>query len=96
MRDPTPATPVDWVLLCTKSHRTQSAAPWLACLCTTHTRVAVLQNGIRLADRPFEVEALTGAIVAAGERHGLPTPLNTMALTRLRTISDAQAPDATA
>ena len=27
----------------------------------------------RLAGRAFEVEALTGAIVAAGERHGIPT-----------------------
>ncbi len=43
----------------------------------------------RLAGRPFEVEALTGAVVAAGERRGLPTPLNRMALTLLRAISDA-------
>jgi 2-dehydropantoate 2-reductase len=43
----------------------------------------------RLAGRPFEVEALTGAIVAAGERHHLPTPLNRMLLTLLRATSDA-------
>ena len=30
----------------------------------------------RLAGRKLEVEALTGAIVAAGERHGIATPLN--------------------
>ena len=30
----------------------------------------------RLAGRPFEADALTGAIVAAGERHGVATPLN--------------------
>jgi 2-dehydropantoate 2-reductase len=43
----------------------------------------------RLKGRPFEVEALTGAIVEAGERHRLPTPLNRMLLTLLRATSDA-------
>lgn len=38
--------PVEWVLLCTKTHQTESAAPWLARLCAPATRVAVLQNGI--------------------------------------------------
>src|ERR1700746_39983 len=44
--DPAQAEPVDWVLLCTKTHATASAAPWLKGLCTPSTRVAVLQNGI--------------------------------------------------
>jgi 2-dehydropantoate 2-reductase len=43
----------------------------------------------RLARRPLEVEALTGAIVAAGERHGIATPLNGALLTLLRAINDA-------
>lgn len=43
--------PVDWVLLCTKTHQTQSAAPWLARLCAAKTRVAVLQNGIGHVER---------------------------------------------
>jgi 2-dehydropantoate 2-reductase len=43
----------------------------------------------RLAGRPIEAEALTGAIVAAGERHGIATPLNRMLLTLLRAVSDA-------
>ncbi len=43
----------------------------------------------RLAGRPLEVEALTGAIVAAGERLGVPTPLNGALLTLLRAVSDA-------
>lgn len=43
----------------------------------------------RLSGRPFEFEALTGAVVAAGERHRIPTPLNGMLLTLLRAISDA-------
>jgi 2-dehydropantoate 2-reductase len=43
----------------------------------------------RLAGRQLEVEALTGAIVAAGERHGIATPLNKAMLTLLRAINDA-------
>ncbi len=42
----------------------------------------------RLGGRPLEVEALTGAIVAAGERHQVPTPLNLMLLTLLRATTD--------
>jgi 2-dehydropantoate 2-reductase len=42
----------------------------------------------RLGGRPLEVEALTGAIVAAGERHRVPTPLNRMLLTLLRATGD--------
>jgi 2-dehydropantoate 2-reductase len=42
----------------------------------------------RLAGRALEVEALTGAIVAAGERHGIATPLNRALLALLRAISD--------
>ena len=43
----------------------------------------------RLAGRPFEVEALTGAIVKTGERYGIATPLNGLLLTLLRAISEA-------
>ncbi|MGC1778621.1 MAG: 2-dehydropantoate 2-reductase [Xanthobacteraceae bacterium] len=43
----------------------------------------------RLAGRHLEVDALTGAIVAAGARHGVATPLNTALLTLLRAIDDA-------
>ncbi len=42
----------------------------------------------RLAGRPLEIEALTGAVVAAGERHRMPTPLNRMLLTLGRAASD--------
>ena len=45
----------------------------------------------RLAGKPFEVEALTGAIVAAGKRHGIATPLNGTLLTLLRAISEENA-----
>jgi 2-dehydropantoate 2-reductase len=45
----------------------------------------------RLANRPLEIEALNGAIVAAGERHGIATPLNRALLALLRAVSDAAA-----
>ena len=45
----------------------------------------------RLANRPLEHEALTGAIVTAGERHRIATPLNHALLALLRAISDAAA-----
>lgn len=35
----------------------------------------------RMAGRPLEIDALTGAVVAAGERYRLATPLNRMLLT---------------
>jgi 2-dehydropantoate 2-reductase len=44
-----------------------------------------------LGGRPLEVDALTGAIVAAGEALGVPTPVNRTMLALLRAISDANA-----
>jgi 2-dehydropantoate 2-reductase len=43
----------------------------------------------RIAGRPLEIEALTGAVVAAGERHRVPTPLMRMLLTLARAASAA-------
>ncbi|SHK60834.1 ketopantoate reductase [Bradyrhizobium lablabi] len=51
LTNPADAKPVDWVLLCTKAQQTPSAAPWLARLCNSSTRVAVLQNGISHVER---------------------------------------------
>jgi 2-dehydropantoate 2-reductase len=51
LTDPAAASPVDWVLLCTKAHQTPAAGPWLAQLCGPGTRVAVLQNGVGHAQR---------------------------------------------
>ena len=45
----------------------------------------------RLAGGKLEIEALNGAIVAAGERHGIATPLNRALLALLRAVSDAAA-----
>jgi 2-dehydropantoate 2-reductase len=47
----------------------------------------------RLAGRELEVEALTGAIVAAAKRHGIATPLNGALLTLLRAVNDAAPSD---
>ena len=46
LTEPADAARVDWVLLCTKTQQTPFTAPWLARLCDSSTRVAVLQNGI--------------------------------------------------
>ncbi|NMO90412.1 2-dehydropantoate 2-reductase [Actinomycetospora sp. TBRC 11914] len=40
----------------------------------------------RLAGRPTEHEYLSGAVVAAGARHGVPTPLNATMLALLRSM----------
>jgi 2-dehydropantoate 2-reductase len=49
------------------------------------------QNGTsmlfdRLAGRPLEHEQITGAVVAAAGRHGIPTPANDVILTLLRAV----------
>lgn len=43
----------------------------------------------RAAGRALEIEAITGAIVAAGARHGVPTPINAAMLALLRAVSEA-------
>jgi 2-dehydropantoate 2-reductase len=43
----------------------------------------------RLAQRSLEIEALTGAIVACAERHGIRVPVNRAMLVLLRAVSDA-------
>src|SRR5260370_23203411 len=72
--EPAAARPVDWVLLCTKAQQTPSAAPWVARLCDSSTRIAVLQNGISHVER---VAPLAGGAVVVptlvyynGERRG--------------------------
>ena len=74
LTEPAEASPVDWVLLYTKAQQTPSAAPWLARLCDSSTRIAVLQNGISHVER---VAPLSGGAVVVptlvyynGERLG--------------------------
>lgn len=40
----------------------------------------------RLAGRPMEIDARNGAVVRAGARHGIPTPLNTMLVSLLEGV----------
>jgi 2-dehydropantoate 2-reductase len=74
LTDPAQAVAADWVLLCTKTHQTEGAAPWLARLCTPATRVAVLQNGIdqvaRVAPLAKGAEVLPVIVYYNGERLG--------------------------
>jgi len=60
----------------------------LAILLTYPTEAGTSMLFDRMAGRALEIEALTGAIVAAGERHGVATPLNRALLTLLRAVSD--------
>ena len=73
LSDPAAVTqPADWVMLCTKTHQTAAAAPWLSRLCTPATRVAALQNGIGHVERvaPFANGAtvLPAVVYFNGER----------------------------
>ncbi len=49
--DPLKATPVDWVLVATKTYDAAAAAEWLPGLRTENTPVAVLQNGVEHRER---------------------------------------------
>ena len=72
LTDPALAGAADWVLLCTKTHQTQSAAAWLKRLCGPATRVAVLQNGIghvaRVAPLAGGAAVLPAIVYYNGER----------------------------
>jgi 2-dehydropantoate 2-reductase len=68
------------------------AAQTVATLLTYSPELGTSMYFDRLAGRPLEVEALTGAIVAAGEKYGIATPVNRALLALLRAISDAASP----
>ncbi|HUP74212.1 MAG TPA: 2-dehydropantoate 2-reductase [Acidimicrobiales bacterium] len=47
LTDPTLVPEADWVILATKAHQTEAAAPWLRGACGSFTRgVIVMQNGV--------------------------------------------------
>lgn len=46
LTDPATATPVDWVMVATKTYDIDSTAPWLKRLVGPDTRVAIIQNGV--------------------------------------------------
>ncbi len=46
LTSPADATPVDWVLIATKTYDADATKPWLEHLLANHTRVAIIQNGV--------------------------------------------------
>lgn len=58
--DPNRVDPVDWIFLATKTHDTQSAAPWFDRLIGPCCRIVLLQNGIDACD---EARPLVGTTV---------------------------------
>jgi 2-dehydropantoate 2-reductase len=64
LTDPAAATPMDWVLVCTKAYDTAGALTWLKGLVGPGTRIAVLQNGVEHVER-FAPHLPGAAIVPA-------------------------------
>jgi 2-dehydropantoate 2-reductase len=60
---PGDAKPADWVLLCVKSHQTDSAAAWLEATIGPGTKVAVLQNGVEHRDHVAPYVGAGNAVV---------------------------------
>jgi len=60
---PAQAKPVDWVLVCVKSHQTAATAGWLKALVGQTTKVAVLQNGVEHRERVAPLLPLGTVIV---------------------------------
>ncbi len=46
LTDASQASPVDWVLVATKTYSVESTRPWLEALCGPQSRVAIIQNGV--------------------------------------------------
>ena len=70
LTEPAQAKPVDWVFVCTKAHETASAAPWLAGLCASSTRVAV-----QVADITQDREYMLPTVTTVGFRTALAVPM---------------------
>lgn len=68
------------------------AARTMATLLTYPPEAGTSMYFDRLAGKALEIEAITGYIVQAGERLGVPTPLNRAMLALLRAVSDASTP----
>lgn len=72
--DPAQASPVDWVLLCTKALDIAAIEPWFARLCCAGTRVAIVQNGVdqeaRIAPILGPARAVPTVVYANSKRIG--------------------------
>lgn len=59
-------TPVDWVMVTTKTYDSDSAAKWFAGACGPHTRVAIIQNGVEHVarfEKHFDRERLVPVMI---------------------------------
>lgn len=66
LTDPAEATPVDWVLVATKTYDVESTRPWLDRLVVQGTRVAIIQNGVeqvRLFSHLVPAERLVPVVI---------------------------------
>lgn len=66
LTDPARATPVDWVLVATKTYDAEATRPWLERLVVQGTRVAIIQNGVeqvRLFEHLVPAERLVPVII---------------------------------
>jgi len=72
---PSQASPVDWVLIATKTYDTASAEGWLEALVGPQTRLAVLRNGVEHVE-PFldrlPAERIVPAVVDIPAERGAP------------------------
>ena len=66
LTDPAKATPVDWVMVATKTYDVEATKPWLDRLVAQGTRVAIIQNGVehvRLFEHLVPAEQLVPVII---------------------------------
>jgi 2-dehydropantoate 2-reductase len=66
LTDPAEASPVDWVLVATKTYDVEATKPWLDRLVVQRTRVAIIQNGVehvRLFEHLVPAERLVPVII---------------------------------
>jgi 2-dehydropantoate 2-reductase len=66
LTDPAEASPVDWVLVATKTYDVEATKPWLDRLVVQGTRVAIIQNGVehvRLFEHLVPAERLVPVII---------------------------------
>ena len=62
LTEPAKATPVDWVMVATKTYDVEATKPWLDRLVVQGTRVAIIQNGVEHV-RLFEHLVPAGQLV---------------------------------
>lgn len=90
----------DIVLLATKAHQTDAAAPWITRLCSPGSRLAVLQNGVEHRERltPLVTEGIeiVPAIVACPSDRTAPGRVTVRGAARLDLAATAGAEDVVA